>query len=635
MYTPAEQSTTTKSKAQGGPQSTAAALTDNRPETTAQRKLQQMLGTAQQSKYPVQLMVAGGQVIQRHVKEVATKLIEEKKTKEINELLLQIQQERATGAPGPADAGEAEMLCMSYLQAQTILIPGGPSGASKVPRQKPAVLHTIPAMYQEAIQLGEEARNKLLGANEEEIIVNALNQATKSLFFEMKFKGGFDLFPHPDTLNTDDDLARERDKMIMRHREKDTDDYSHVFQKMFPGQSEDEDKMKEMVDAEPLRAKPLFDKRFEVANGKFADTWLKYAQPYVDLKKALYDGWEKNEHGSIQKRGFLYILKRSPKTAEEDTSGRGDKQAAITEPSSGKVALAMALKEVFNSVSCHEDAINFVNLLGSSVTAKGELRQDKGGDHLLPAMKINILQQLEACPTIVMGVRLRDSNHHSLVLLFERTKEGLFGTKFESVAGRNTEQVLAFTEDVNMLSAAEPLIEGNLTKAIQQSKPGWILEWEVFSVKDPAMLRENLRAHHVETLGGVREGLAMHKEDENKTISVMGMGDMDDGREEMLYPEAEAHVQSVIGGKGDYIRRKEERERLESEQSAMDEQRIQELISRFKPKLLTARAGGNAAIKEVTDEMFANGMKEDDVFKLTMTCRIDNMDEIDPARFGD
>jgi hypothetical protein len=472
----------------------------------------------------------------------------------------------------------------------------------KEPEKGPFLLKILP-IFEEAINLSREVRKRVLGENEEALILDALRLATNNLLFEMKTKGGVEAYPSLDTLNSVADLQVGRQFIVNKEAPIIDDDYDHV-----DSSRETMDNPEVFGEEEVARVERELAARVMIRKNKRADTWLKYAQPYVEVKGAFLDGWTNNEHGSIEKRGFYYLMRRTRDQAKSEVAGNSDQQAAIAEPSSGKVRLAIALGEVYDTAACHDDAIQFVELLGPVAKANGKVKGGPDKVRLLEAAAVQILQLLTGGKAPLRGVRLRESGNHSLVLLFEQLGDALTGTKFETTAGRNTDKILYFMEkfSAKSLTAAPVLIKNGLEKVTQVAKPGWELEWEVFEVAGTDKLRENLARQIMGAATGVAEGLQINKEEHDERDDLFA------GTPKVLMKdETAAHVRSVIDSKPAYLERK--RQAALGQQQAQQNREAQEL--QFKVALDVAKGQGDAAITVALRNIFT-ALGEDKTYMI-------------------
>jgi hypothetical protein len=475
-------------------------------------------------------------------------------------------------------------------------------------------LADIQSIFTSAIKAFAQPLHRVVGLNQEELVMQALFLATKNILFYMQASGGIESFPSLDELNSKDDLQSARDKLALRPRTPSDDNYDHVYIRKYGNNPIDIEDKKRIVQDDRSLDEPL-QERMRLDAEKSANTWLKVAMPYVELKVAFRDGWEENDHGSFEKRGFYYLLKNKPIEAYKEMTGTSDITSGITEPVSGKVALAQALKDVFNTVACHEDAIQFVNLLGGKTIGSGILKDSSQNDVSLPAAKRGILQLLEMSKAPLVGVRLRDSGQHSLVLLFERSKNlGLQGRKYETIASHNAEQILFYDLKPLKLIAANELLGQGLQKAVQFSRQGWEFEWQVFEISSLDILRSNLFQKINATIEGVHKGVTEHEKGHIKQDELMG--------EEMSQvKEAREHVDTLVEGRPEYLREKQKRQQHEKIQHQQHVQENEELKRNFCDKLNEVKSKGPEHITVVLKQIYES-MGEAAVFSIAAHCGI-------------
>jgi hypothetical protein len=434
--------------------------------------------------------------------------------------------------------------------------------------------------------------------------------------------------PALETLNTEADLEKEREILVKKPRKITEDIIDHIYQKYFSNDSatpkEKEDAVMSNLISDDISK--TIEHRLALDANKAADDWLKVATPYVQVKAAFRNGWETHEHGVFEKRGFYYLLTRNKQQAKDQISGISDTQAGITEPISGKVALAIALQEVYNDAACHADALQFVELLAGQNISRGSYKDgDKDEAELSKIMGKEILGEVEKSSKPLVGVRLRESGQHSLVLLFEQNNaQELVGAKFETVAGRNTKAILALMEAVSpqRMRNAQNLIAEGLRQAIQFSRSGWELEWEVFEMEDFNDLRENLNRHIDQTTQGVKEGLEKNTETDQNLFDIMFY----DSKEKSPWGNASKHVEELKKGMPAYLIEKEE----QTERTSFSEQETEgreQILDKFyqerlevalpaekKALLLEIHAKlGEKAVWRITRKI---GMNEFQVLKL-------------------
>ncbi|ACU63064.1 hypothetical protein [Chitinophaga pinensis] len=477
-------------------------------------------------------------------------------------------------------------------------------------------LEDISGIFEEAMEYSRKGLYEVIAMNKESLVMDALFTATMKLqiyMITMEARGNNYPYPDLDNLNTTDDLQRGSDELAKVKRVPTLDNYSHVYNKAFGwNELEDEEKREILIEKGGFE-KELAD-RIKIDAEKNANTWLKYAKPYIELKRAFLDGWGEHAHGAFEKRGFYYFLSGEQKEIQKLITGQGDTE--LVEPTAGKVTLATALKEVYNSAACHADAIQFIDMLGKTTLSTGTSNQDKKGGLQTEALIISEL--LDNSTTPFTGVRLRDSNHHSLVLLFERVgKDRLKGNKYDTVAGNNTEEILYFMEHTQPLEmkTSHDLVVKGLDKAVRQTEGNWEMEWEVFTINDLSKLGNNLKRQVSSTINSISESMSIFDKRNLEDESLLRFSGVD------AIPATIEHLSKLNKEKPLYLEQKQREQEGIKVAEEEEQERRRSLSATFKEQLAAAKSKGDTEIKLVLTAI-NNQLGEVAVFTIAESCNI-------------